>query len=288
MTSLARSFLYVPGNAPDKLEKARGRGADALIVDLEDAVPVAEKEAARQAVLGWLADQSAVETSEGADLWVRVNSGALRESDVVALACAPGLTGLVLAKVASAAEVAQVVALLAAHGDTTTLLSPLIETGAAVLDAAAIAAQQRVHVLQLGEVDLAGDLGLEPGPDEAELAAQRAQVVIASAAAGLLSPPGPVSPVIRDLDWFRTSTERVRRQGFLGRACIHPGQVEVVHQVFAPSVEEIDRAHEVLDLVAQAEAQGRGVVVDRAGRMLDPAVTRAAHRVLALAERARA
>jgi citrate lyase subunit beta / citryl-CoA lyase len=278
-----RSYLYVPGNAADKLAKAPGRGADALIVDLEDAVPPGEKDAARHQVLAWLAEQA---EGGGPETWVRVNSGPLRAADVAALAGQPGLTGLVLAKAEDAVEVASVASLLTEHGDTTTVLSPLLETGAAVLEAAAVARQDRVHVLQIGEVDLAGDLGLEPGPDEAELAPARAQVVMASAAAGLAPPPGPVSPVIRDLDAFRTSTRRVRRQGFVGRACIHPAQVEVVHEVFAPTPEEVERAQEVLELVAQAEARGSGVVVDGSGRMLDPAVTRAAHRVLALHARA--
>ena len=115
----------------------------------------------------------------------------------------------------------------------------------------------------------------------------RALVVMASAAAGLAAPAGPVSPVTRDLDTYRTSTERVRRQGFLGRACIHPAQVQVVHEVFTPTSEEVTQASEVLALVERAESGGSGVILDDSGRMVDPAVTRAAHRVLALAERAR-
>jgi citrate lyase subunit beta/citryl-CoA lyase len=282
-TALVRSYLYVPGNAGDKLAKALTRGADALILDLEDAVPLAEKDRARDAVLGWLGWQPA---DGDVELWVRVNSGALREADVAALAGCEALTGLVLAKAEDADEVGRVAALLTEHGDTTTRLSPLLETGAAILDAPAIARQERVHSRQIGEVDLAGDLGLEPGPDEAELAPARALVVMASAAAGLATPPGPVSPITRDLDAYRESTQRVRRQGFLGRACIHPAQVQVVHEVFNPTEAEVARAREVLELVDRAEARGAGVILDDAGRMIDPAVTRAAHRVLALAERA--
>lgn len=283
---LTRSYLYVPGNAADKLAKAHSRGSDALIVDLEDAVPLAEKERARAAVVEWLDDQVQRPDDRGVETWVRINAGSLREVDVVALAGHPALTGLVLAKAEDADEVARVGALLTASGDTTTALSPLLETGAAVLDAARIARQERVRSLQLGEVDLAGDLGLEPGPDEAELAPARAHVVMVCAAAGLGAPPGPVSPVTRDLDAFRASSERVRRQGFLGRACIHPAQVEIVHEVFAPTEEDVARARAVLDLVAQAEARGTGVVLDGDGRLVDPAVTGAAHRVLALAARA--
>jgi citrate lyase subunit beta/citryl-CoA lyase len=286
---LVRSYLYVPGSSADKLAKARGRGADALIVDLEDAIPLVEKDRARSAVLDWLSDQPEV-GSYGADvhLWVRVNGGRRRHEDVAALAAHPALTGLVLAKAESAADVAGVAAALSTRGDDTTLLSPLLETGAAILDAPAIARQERVHVLQIGEVDLAGDLGLDPGPDEAELAVPRGQVVLACAAAGLTSPPGPVSPETRDLEAFRSSTVRTRRQGFLGRACIHPAQVAVVHEVFTPTEAEVARAREVLDLVARADAGGEAVVLDGNGRMLDPAVTRAAHRVLALDERAAA
>ncbi|MEU8250585.1 CoA ester lyase [Nonomuraea sp. NPDC048916] len=275
--ALPRSYLFVPGDAPGKLAKALGRGADALIVDLEDAVPPEGKEEARSAVVAWL--RSGLETG-GAQLWVRVNSGHLRVADVRELAGIPALTGLVLAKAEDAAEVATVAELLSAAGDDDTLLMPLLETAGSILDAREIARAPRVHRLQIGEVDLTADAGLLPGPDEAELAWPRGMVVLASAAAGIDPPVGPVSRLTGDPEALTLSTERVRRQGFVGRACIHPAQLPIVHQVFTPSDEEIAEAREVLAAFERATAAGSGVVLDSQGLMLDAAVIRLARRTL--------
>ncbi|MCD9198711.1 HpcH/HpaI aldolase/citrate lyase family protein [Aeromicrobium wangtongii] len=283
MTATTRSYLYVPGNAADKLSKAVGRGADALIVDLEDAVPLQGKDAARDAVVAWLAEQPA---GGPVDLWVRVNSGPLRETDVQALANIASLTGIVLAKVEDGAEVVAIDALLTSLGDSTTSVMPLLETAAAVLDARAIAAGPRVQQLQIGEVDLAGELGLLPGDDEAELAPFRALVVLASTAAGIDPPVGPVSRITKDTDAFEVSTRRVQRQGFVGRACIHPAQLPVVHAVFTPTADDVAEAEAVIAMVAAAEARGTGVVLDEDGRLVDPAVLHSARRTLALAESA--
>ncbi|MFG2088905.1 MULTISPECIES: HpcH/HpaI aldolase/citrate lyase family protein [unclassified Spirillospora] len=268
---LPRSYLYVPGNAPDKLGKALARGADALIVDLEDAVPPGGKDAARRAVAGWL--RSGLRTG-GAELWVRVNGGETGEEDVRTLAGIPALTGLVLAKSEDAAHVAAAAGLLAALGDVTTLLMPLLETAGAILDVRDIAGAPRVHRLQIGEVDLAADAGLDPGPDEAELAFARGMTVMASAAAGLHPPVGPVSVITSDAEALARSTDRVRRQGFVGRACIHPAQIPVVHEVFTPSAAEVARAEDVLARYKAAAAAGSGVVLDADGRLIDAAVIR--------------
>lgn len=277
---LPRSYLYVPGNAADKLAKAAQRGADALIIDLEDAVPPQGKGDATSAVLGWLSSAPA----DGPQVWVRINNGPQRRTDATALAGARGLTGLVLAKVRDAAEVGEVAALLTEHGDRTTLLMPLLETASAILDARALAAAPRVHQLQVGEVDLAVDLGLTPGDDEAELAPLRSAVVLASAAAGIHPPVGPVARETSDLAALTTSTHRVRRQGFVGRACIHPAQLAVVHEVFTPSAEEVAEAHAVLEQYERASTTGSGVALDAAGRMIDLAVVRAARVIVAAAE----
>lgn len=279
--TLPRSYLYVPGNAGDKLAKAVSRGADALIVDLEDAVPVAEKDNARAAVVAWLGEQPA---SGPVELWVRVNSGDLRAVDVQALAGIAALTGIVLAKVEDAADVARTASLLADAGDTSTLLMPLIETAAAVLSAHEIASAPRVHQLQIGEVDLTGETGIIPGEDEAELAGLRTLIVLASTAAGINPPVGPVSRITADLAAFEVSTQRVQRQGFMGRACIHPAQLPVAHEVFTPTADDVAEAESVIALVDAAEAEGSGVVLDADGRLVDPAVLHAARRTLALAE----
>lgn len=272
--TLPRTYLYVPGNSPDKLEGALGRGADAVIADLEDAVPMAEKDTALDTVLGWLQAHA----TDGPELWVRLNSGERRLHEVARLRESPGLAGLVLAKTADAAEVAAVASI---SGELE--LMPMVESPGAVLDARALAAGPRVRQLQIGEVDLAGETRLQVGEDEAELAPHRALVVLGSAAAGIAPPPGPVSREIRDLDRFAVSTRRLIRQGFHGRVCIHPAQVAVVHELMVPTPAQIAEAQETLVLLDEAEARGTGVIVDSAGRLVDPAVLHSARAVLALA-----
>ncbi|GII86121.1 CoA ester lyase [Sphaerisporangium siamense] len=272
----ARSYLYVPGDAPGKLGKALGRGADALIVDLEDAVPAAGKDAARAAVRGWLetADPGPVE------IWIRVNAGETREADVRAVAGSPKVAGLVLAKVETAGELTGVDALLTGIGAGDLPVVPLLESAAAVLRAQEIAAAPRVARIQVGEADLRADTGITPGDDERELLWVRSQVVLASAAAGIDPPVAPVSTDFRDLDALRASTRALARLGYVGRACIHPAQIAVVNEVFTPAEDEVRWA---TDIVTRFEAAGSGVLLDAAGRMVDEAVVRQARRVLARA-----
>ncbi|GAA0715593.1 CoA ester lyase [Dactylosporangium roseum] len=271
----ARSYLYVPGDAPAKLDRALSRGADALIVDLEDAVPPGGKAAARAAVAEWV---TTVQPGD-VEIWVRVNPGPLRDDDVRAVAGAPAVRGLVVAKCESPAEVEALDALLGSIGSSTAVV-PLLESAAAVMRAPAIAAAPRVVRLQLGEADLRADLGVSPGEDERELLLVRSQVVLASAAAGIGPPAAPVSTDFTDLEALRASTMALARLGYVGRACIHPAQVAVVNEVFTPGAEEVDRAR---DLIARFEAAAGGVVVDARGRMVDEAVVRQARRLLARA-----
>lgn len=277
---LPRSYLYVPGNAGDKLANALGRGADALILDLEDAVPVAEKERAREEVATWVAAQ----TAGRVELWARVNPGERGLDDVRRLAGLPGLTGIALAK-ADADGIVAVARLLEELGDSSTLLMPLVETPAAVLDIRAVAGAPRVHRLQVGEVDLTSESGITPGPEEIELLAIRTAVVLASAAARIAPPVGPVSRITADPDALAASTRHVARLGYVGRACIHPAQVPVVHDVFTPAPEQVEEARETLRLLTEAEARGSGVTLDAQGRLIDPAVVLAAQRVIGLHER---
>ena len=270
---LARSALYVPGDASDKLTKALSRGADELIVDLEDAVAPDRKDAARAAVAAWLQDLPASETA----VWVRVNPGALGLTDVKAVAGASALAGIVLAKTESLVEVEAVDAILTEHGSDAGIV-PLLESAAAVLRAVEIASGPRVRRLQVGEADLRADLGVTLGPDERELLHVRSQMVLVSAAAGISPPIGPVSTDFRDLDALRASTESLARLGYVGRACIHPAQIAVVNEVFTPSAAEVEEAQQLL---AALDAAGSGVALDARGRMIDEAVARQARLVLA-------
>ncbi|WP_433239661.1 HpcH/HpaI aldolase/citrate lyase family protein [Streptosporangium sp. CA-135522] len=276
---MIRSALYVPGDQPDKLAKALGRGSDSLIVDLEDAVLPAHKAAARAAVAGWLRELE----PGGPEIYVRVNPGEAGHEDLRAVAVA-GVRGVCVAKTESAAELVEVDAVLTAAEAAEGLpagsiaVCPLLESAGAILAAPQIARAPRVLRLQIGEADLRAELGVEAGPDERELLWARSQVVLASAAARLTPPLAPVSTDFRDLDALHTSTAALKRLGFRGRACIHPAQVPVVNEVFTPAEEELARAR---DLIARFEAAGTGVVADARGRMVDEAVIRAARRLLA-------
>ncbi|WP_027343190.1 HpcH/HpaI aldolase/citrate lyase family protein [Hamadaea tsunoensis] len=274
-----RSALYVPGDAPAKLAKALASGADSLIIDLEDAVPPAAKQDARYAVAAFLATV----TDPAPRLWVRVNPGPAGLADAEAVA-GPWLSGICLAKTETADELRALNEVLTRAEELVGLtpghvkVSPLIESAAALLRALDLAGAPRVHRMQLGEADLAADLGVTPGPDE--LLYARSHVVAVSAAAGLAPPLGPVSTDFRDLDRLRESSESLRRLGFQGRACIHPAQLPAVHEVFTPSAEQVAAAQDVLDRLAAA---GGGVAVDAHGRFIDEAVARSARRLLALA-----
>jgi len=268
-----RSALYVPGHRADLLSRALERGADSLIVDLEDAVPLDQKDAARAAVAAWLADLDPGDCA----VWVRVNPGAPRLADVEAIAASPALAGICLAKTDDVAEVEAVADLLTWNGSSAAI-APVLETATAVLAAPAIARAPRVRRLQLGEADLVGELGLEPDEVQSELAWIRTMVVLASSAAGLEPPLGPVATDFRDLDALRASSLRLRRAGFRGRACIHPAQLAVVHEVFTPSDAEVAAARAAVE---RFDAAGGGAVVGADGTLVDEAVVRRSRRILA-------
>jgi citrate lyase subunit beta / citryl-CoA lyase len=275
---MTRSYLYVPGDRPEMLAKALSRGADAVIIDLEDAVAPDRKEAARSTVASWLRGRLSGE------VWVRVNPGPAGHDDVRAV-LAPGVTGIVAAKTESAADLASLDQALheaervAGLAPGTVAVAPLIESAAAVLRMAEIAAAPRVRRIQLGEADLRADAGITPGDDERELLFVRSQLVLVSVAYTLDPPVGPVTPDFRDLDRLRRTTQALARLGFVGRACIHPAQVPVVNEVFTPTPEEVAQARALIARYAEGDA----VFVDDQGRMVDEAVIRQARRVLRLA-----
>lgn len=273
---LARSALYVPGDAPDKLRSAMGRGADELIVDLEDAVALERKPLAREVVAAWL--DSLPEGAGECAVWIRINPhGAERDADLAVLGGAGSVAGFVAAKTESRSELVALDEALTAVGSAARVV-PLLESARAVLDAREIASGPRVSRVQIGEADLRADIGVSPGPDERELLLTRSAVVLASAAAGVDPPIAPVSTEFRDLTGLRASTEALARLGFVGRACIHPAQVTVVNEVFTPSADAVAEATEVLSALADA---GSGVALDARGRMIDEAVARQARQVLA-------
>jgi citrate lyase subunit beta/citryl-CoA lyase len=284
---VARSHLYVPGDKPEVLAKALGRGADALIVDLEDAVAPASKDAARTVVAQWLSGLPAA-ADNPVQVWIRINSGEMGHTDVRAV-LSPAVTGVVAAKTESAEELVALHAVLTAMEDKLELdagsigVVPLLESANAVLNALSIAKAPRVQRLQVGEADLRADIGVELGADGRELLYVRSQVVLISAAAGIDPPVGPVDTNFRDSEALAESTRAVKRMGYVGRACIHPAQAAVVNEVFTPTADEVAAAKDLIARFDAAMAAGDGVCLDAQGRMVDEAVVRQARRTLSLA-----
>jgi len=274
-----RTFLWVPAARAEMLAKAPGRGADVLFVDLEDGVAWEMKEQARSILGGWLASDGRLDA-----VWVRVNNHPdLIEEDLRA-AIGGRVRGIILPKVSGSPDIERVVTLLERlEGAERAKVIPIIETAAAVQEAASIAAGDRVVRLAMGEADLAADLGILTADDDSMLLPARMAVVTASAAAGIEAPIGPVHTDIRDLDTLRQSSVRLRRMGFCGRQVIHPAQIEVVREVFTPTAEEVEAAAELLALADRARDLGEGAFVDAEGRMVDEAVLRSARRTVASA-----
>lgn len=272
---IPRSWLYVPADDAGRLAKAAGRGADALIIDLEDGVAPSAKDAARKNLASFMDS-----APEGVAIWVRVTSDPDGLARDLSVALHPRLNGIVLAKAESVEQLEFVAEKLQALPGEARGLMPLIETGRAVFSVADLASVAGVTQLQVGEADLRADLGVTFGEDESELLLVRQRVIIVAAALGLLPPVAPVSVEFRDLAAFRTSTERLARMGFVGRACIHPAQIDISHEVFTPSAEELTAAKSLIQAAEAAAREGRGAFTDDDGRMVDEAVVRHARRVL--------
>lgn len=259
-----RSWLYVPGHRQGWIAKARSCGADVVIADLEDGVPLDAKDAAVALVLDVLAG-----ARDGVPVWVRVDPSRL--GDVTAVADA-GAVGIVLPK-SGTALVGEVDGLLGARALP---LVPLVESAVGLDELAEVAAYSRVLRFGMGEADLCADLGLMPGADRSELAPYRAQVVWASTLWGKQPPIGSTSTELRALESVRTSTEVLLRQGFRARTAVHPSQAAVINQVLTPTAAEVDTAREAVAASSGASAVG--------GRMVDEAVARAAREVLSRAD----
>lgn len=278
--ALARacSFLFVPGDRPERFAKALASGAGAVIIDWEDAVGPADKPGARQHLAQALVGFSA---AERARLLLRINAtGTPWHADDLAqlpALAAQGLGAVVLPKSESAAMLEPVARALGPDG----VLLPLIESAAGLDALRAIAGAPRVLRLVFGHLDFQADLGLACDPGEEELVPVRLQLVLASRLAGLVAPVDGVSTETKDMAVVRGHAARALRGGFGAKLCIHPAQVAAVHAAFAPTPEQVDWARRVL---AGFEAAGGGVFsVD--GRMVDAPVVALARQMLQRAGR---
>jgi citrate lyase subunit beta / citryl-CoA lyase len=271
----ARSFLFVPATRPERFTKALASGADAVILDLEDAVAPGDKVAAREALLPAV---MALDAAQRSRLLVRINAAATpwHAGDLTALRelVAHGLGAVMLPKAESAGALVQVATAVGPCA-----LLPLIESVAGLDAADALAASAQVLRVVFGHLDFQADAGLACGPDEAELVPVRLALVLASRRAGLPAPVDGISPGTQDRAQLALDAARGRRGGFGGKLCIHPAQVEAVNAAFSPSATEIDWARRV---VAGFEAAGGGVF-SLDGRMVDAPVLLLAQRTLAQA-----
>ncbi|MES2841706.1 MULTISPECIES: CoA ester lyase [unclassified Hydrogenophaga] len=262
---LRRAYLFVPADRPERFAKARASGADAVIVDLEDAVAPEAKASARDAL--------ATALDASAPLVVRINAaGTPWFEDDLELCRHPGVAAVMLPKAEGIDAVCTVVEI------TYKDVLPIIESARGLREIHSIASVPGVIRLAFGSVDLALDLGIDCAPDgaESELLAFRSQVVLASRLAGLAAPVDGVSTAIEDLQRLQADTERSRRLGFGAKLCIHPKQLAIVQAVFTPTPERLDWARRVCK--AFETAGGSAVAVD--SQMVDLPVYQRAQAVL--------
>ncbi|HSK16714.1 MAG TPA: CoA ester lyase [Gaiellaceae bacterium] len=268
-----RSLLFAPGNDARKLEKALASGADAIVADLEDAVPAgAEKERARELVRELFSSAHAASL-----LAVRVNSlGTAFWQDDLRMVSELELDALVLPKATPEG--------VAALGPDGPPVVGIAETAQGLRLAYETACSPRTVALVLGAVDLGAELGLEPRADGLEVLYARSKLVVDSAAAGIRSPFDLVHLNTRDDAGLEAECRLARSLGFRGKACIHPAQVEIVNSVFSPSEEEAERARRIVRAYERGLQQGRGVV-SLDGEMIDLPVVERARQLLAASER---
>lgn len=278
--ALARTFLFVPADRPERHARALATGAGGVIVDLEDAVAPERKASARA---GLAASFAALASQQRARLLVRINAaGTPWHNDdcaQVGMLAAQGLVaGVVLPKAERASDLSRLAEAIGAQG----VLVPLIESVAGLDAAQELAAAPQVLRLAFGNLDFQADLGLACDADEAELVPVRLALRMASRRAGL---PAPIDGVTAD--WHYTArlaadTARARRAGFGAKLCIHPDQVAPVHAALGPVADELAWARRVVEAV---RASGGGVV-SLDGKMVDAPVVRLAERLLALGAQA--
>lgn len=264
MSRPPRSYLFVPADRPERFEKARDSGADAVIVDLEDAVAPGRKRAARDAMT------HALDVS--APVVVRINAAGTAWFDDDARACDhPGVAAIMLPKSEDAAAVAAV-----RHLSGGKPVLALVETALGMARVQPLAGTEGVARLVFGSIDFQLDLDI-PEDDGESLLWFRSQLVLASRVAGLPAPVDGVTTTFDDAAVVAAAARRSRGLGFGAKLCIHPRQVAPVHAAFSPAAHELDWARRVVE--AAAQAQGGAVAVD--GKMVDAPVLARAQRLLA-------
>lgn len=260
----ARSYLFVPGDRPERFAKACAAGADVVIIDLEDAVSPEGKDAARERIAEWLRD--------GGRAWVRLNgSDTPWYRDDCSLLQYPGLLGVSLPKAETAAQLAD----LAAQLPGALEILPIVETARGLWNVAELAAAPKVARLAFGSVDFQVDTGIVG--DDQELLFARSQLVIASAMARIQPPVDGVTVDLSNDALLAQEVERARLQGFAAKLCVHPRQVQAINEGLRPRRSEVEWARSVLEVVDASTGVG---ALSLDGKLIDLPVILRARRIL--------
>jgi len=284
-----RTALFVPGNRPDRVDKAVKTNADAVIIDLEDAVALTEKEASRSKVRDKILEHAERK------IIVRVNSldspffqGDLAEVITGNLAC------LMVPKVESAAHVREINEnLLKVEKEKGIVqgavsIIPLIESAGAVQNIFQIATEKteppRIYCVAFGAADYTLDMGIEITKEGTELSYPRSRIAVASRAARIEPPlDTPFMMDLKDMEALKVDAGRAKQLGFQGKLCIHPNQIEPCHAIFSPAKEEILYAERVVQVFEEAEKEGSAAIL-LDGKFIDYAVVERARRILKVAK----
>ena len=263
--AVERSFLFVPGDRPERFGKALATRADRVIIDLEDAVATEAKNATRDALTDWLVG------AEARDVVVRVNAAATpwHDDDLRAIAQLRRVVGVMLPKAESADAIAATRAKLA-EGKT---LVGLVETVRGVADLRVVAGTPGLSRLAFGTVDFCLETGIQGQGDELDFV--RVQLIMESCLAGLAPPIEGVTVDIKAQKVLDEDIARARRYGFGGKLCIHPSQVDAINAGFTPSAASIDWARRV---IAATQSVAGAVTVD--GKLVDRPIIRQAEKIL--------
>ncbi|MFH1032860.1 MAG: CoA ester lyase [Chloroflexota bacterium] len=285
MMDILRTLLLTPGNREKLLEKTKVLPADAIILDLEDSVPPAEKEAARKMVAHYIPQVAAA----GQRVYVRINSlkTPYAVKDIKAIVV-KGLQGIVLPKPDSAEDIKMAGYLLGeAEADAgiekgTVKILPIVESPEGIINVNQIARAPRVTVLNFGPEDFLREMGVGHSDDGMEIYYPRMAIAIACHAAGIMAIDGVY------FDWNNKEglikdSMAAKKLGYQGKFVVTAGQIETVNKVFSPSAEEIAQARRIIETLEAGEREGAGITyLD--GRMVDIPVADGARKVLALAE----
>ena len=284
-----RTALFSPGNRPDRVEKAIGSGADAVIIDLEDAVPISDKANTRPLV------RAILDRYPGKRLYVRVNSLTTPycEEDLRAVVCSH-LTGILFPKVEAPEDIFEIDRLLCEveeragleKGITEVMI--LCESAKGLEEIYRIASAKPEHhpvsTVAFGAADYTLDLGIDLTREGKELEYPRSRIPIACRAAGIMPPMDtPWMVDLKDMDGLVADAQKARAYGFQGELVIHPNQIQPCHDVFTPTQEEIAKAEKIIDAFEEAEREGRAAI-QLDGKFIDYAVVEKAKRVYALAQ----